>query len=188
MIGFNLLPWREAKRRERQRLFNGLLVLSALCGLLVVLMVSAVNAAHLSMQRSRTDLLRAENAVLDDRLREIRSLRSDIDALRARQHAVERLQTDRTRPARLLDELVTRVPAGVMLKTMKQTDHLVLTGIAQSNARVSELLRHLGQPSATLGQAELVEIKAATIGQGKETRKFYEFNVMVGLPVAGPQP
>lgn len=182
MMSFNLLPWREAQRRERKRLFNGLLILSVLCGLIVVLMVSAVNAAHLSIQRDRNAMLLSENTVLDHRLREVTNLRQDIDALKARQNSVENLQSDRTRPVYLLDELVTRVPSGVMLKSIKQTDHLVLTGLAQSNARVSELLRHLAHSSSRLGQAELVEIKAASLGQGKEVRKVFEFNVSIATP------
>jgi len=179
MTAFNLLPWREVRRREQKRLFNGLLILSALCGLIVVLIVSAVNAAQLSTQQSRNTLLQSENRALDNRLREIKGLRQDIAALKARQHAVESLQSDRTRPVHLLDELATRVPSGVALKSMKQTDHLILTGLAQSNARVSELLRNLSQSSAWLGKAELVEIKATSLGQGKEARKVYEFNVNI---------
>jgi len=179
MIEFNLLPWREAQRREQKRLFNGLLVLSALCGLMVVLIVSGINAAQVSTQQSRNTLLQSENKILDNRLLEIKGLRQDIDALKARQHAVESLQSDRTRPVHLLDELATRVPSGVALKSMKQTDHLILTGLAQSNARVSELLRNLSQSSVWLGKAELLEIKAASLGQGKEARKVYEFNVNI---------
>ena len=179
MTAVNLLPWREAQRREQKRLFNGLLILSALCGLMVVLIVSAVNAAQLSAQQSRNTLLQSENRALDNRLREIKGLRQDIDALKARQHAVESLQSDRTRPVHLLDELSTRVPSGIVLKSMKQTDHLVLTGLAQSNARVSELLRNLSQSSPWLGKAELVEIKATSLGQGKEARKVYEFNLNI---------
>lgn len=188
MITFNLLPWREAKRRERKRLFNGLLVLAGLCGLIVVLMVGAINAAHLSTQHSRNTMLQSENMILDSRLQEIKNLRQDIDALKARQNAVENLQSDRSLPVRLLDELVNRVPSGVLLKSIKQTDHLVLTGLAQSNARVSELLRNLAESSSTLGQAELVEIKAASLGQGKEARKVYEFNVSITAPAMVKQP
>lgn len=187
MIAFNLLPWREAQRREQKRLFNGLLVLSALCGLMVVLIVSGVNAAQLSTQQSRNTLLQSENKILDNRLREIKGLRQDIDALKARQNAVESLQSDRARPVHLLDELATRVPAGVALKSIKQTDHLVLTGLAQSNSRVSELLRNLSQSSPWLGKAELVEIKAASLGQGKEARKVFEFNMTIAAsPGASP--
>lgn len=188
MMTFNLLPWREAQRRERKRLFNGMLVLSGLCGLIVVLMVGAVNAAHLSTQQSRNAMLQSENTILDSRLREIKNLRQDIDALKARQNAVENLQSDRSLPVRLLDELTNRVPSGVVLKSIKQTDHLVLTGLAQSNARVSELLRNLAESSSTLGQAELIEIKAASLGQGKETRKVYEFNVSITPPTVVKQP
>ena len=179
MIEFNLLPWREAQRREQKRLFNGLLVLSALCGLIVVLIVSAVNAGQLSLQTSRNASLQSENKILDNRLREIKGLREDINALKARQHAVESLQAYRARPVHLLDELATRVPSGVALKSIKQNDHLVLIGLAQSNARVSEFLRNLSQPSPWFGKAELVEIKAASLGQGKEARKVYEFNVSI---------
>ena len=188
MIAFNLLPWREAQRREQKRLFNGLLVLSALCGLIVVLLVSAVNAAQLSTQNSRNALLQSENRALDNQIREIKGLRQDIDALKARQHAVESLQSNRARPVHVLDELATRVPSGVALKSIKQTDHLVITGLAQSNARVSELLRNLSQPSPWLGKAELVEIKAATLGQGKEARKVYEFNVTIAASQGASQP
>ena len=188
MIAFNLLPWRDAQRREQKRLFHGLLVLSGLCGLMVVLVVSAVNAAQLSTQQNRNVLLQSENRLLDNRLREIKGLRQDIDVLKARQHAVESLQSDRNRPVHLLDELATRVPPGVALKSLKQTDHLVLIGLAQSNARVSELLRHLSQSSPWLGKAELVEIKATSLGQGKEARKVYEFNVMIAASPGASQP
>lgn len=188
MITFNLLPWREARRRERKRLFNGMLVLSGLCGLIVVLMVGAVNAAHISTQQSRNTMLLSENTVLDSRLQEIKNLRQDIDALKARQKAVENLQSDRSLPVRLLDEFANRVPSGVVLKSIKQTDHLVLNGLAQSNARVSELLRNLAESSSTLGQAELVEIKAASLGQGKEARKVYEFNITITSSTMVRQP
>ena len=188
MIEFNLLPWREAQRREQKRLFNGLLMLSALCGLMVVLIVSAVNAAQLSTQQSRNELLLSENKVLDSRLLEIKGLRQDIDALKARQYAVESLQSNRARPVHLLDELTTRVSSGVALKSIKQTDHLVLTGLAQSNSRVSELLRNLSQSTPWLGKAELVEIKAASLGQGKEARKVYEFNVTIAAAKGASPP
>lgn len=188
MIAFNLLPWREAQRRERKRLFNGMLVLSGLCGLIVVLMVGAFNAAHLSKQQSRNAMLQSENTILDSRLQEIKNLRQDIDALKARQNAVENLQSNRSLPVQLLDELTNRVPSGVVLKSIKQTDHLALTGLAQSNARVSELLRNLAESSSALGQAELVEIKAASLGQGKEARKVYEFNVSITSPTLVNQP
>jgi type IV pilus assembly protein PilN len=126
--------------------------------------------------------------MLDRRLQEIKNLRQDIDALKARQSAVENLQSDRSLPVRLFDELTNRVPSGVVLKSIKQTDHLVLTGMAQSNGRVSELLRNLAESSSTLGQAELVEIKAASLGQGKELKKVYEFNVTIASPVMVKQP
>ena len=97
--------------------------------------------------------------------------------MNARRAAVERLQSGRTYPVRLLDELATRVPQGVALKSVKQTDKLTLSGIAQSNARVSELLRALNTEATWLGQPELGEIKSATLGQGRDAKKIVEFSI-----------
>jgi type IV pilus assembly protein PilN len=97
--------------------------------------------------------------------------------LNARRAAVERLQSGRTYPVRLLDELATRVPQGIALKSVKQTDKLTLIGVAQSNARVSELLRALNTDITWLGQPELGEIKSANLGQGRDAKKIVEFSI-----------
>jgi type IV pilus assembly protein PilN len=181
MIRFNLLPWRDAQRRERKRAFNGNLLLAALLGFIVVLVVSGLNAASLADQSERHALLDAEIAVLDKSIREIASLRQDIDTLKARQSAVETLQANRNQPVYLMDELASLVPSGVILKSIKQADTIIISGYAQSNARVSELLRNLGTQAHWLTQPELVEIKSASYGQGKDARKIFEFNLSVSL-------
>lgn len=189
-ILFNLLPWREARRRECKRIFVRMLVLSALLGVVIVLGIGIVNARQLSDQRDRNNLLRSENAVLDARIREISNLRRDIEALKARQAAVETLQHNRNQPVYLMDELASLVPAGIALKSLRQTDIILLNGYAQSNARVSELLRNFDGKSHWLAQPELVEIKSASVGQGREARKLFEFTMSVRYQsgmTAGPQ-
>jgi type IV pilus assembly protein PilN len=180
MMTLNLLPWREARRRERKRQFNRLLGLAAVLGLVIVLAVFIVNRERVALQEERNQILAAENAALDAGIREIRSLKQQIDVLEARRRSVEQLQASRTLPVHLMDELVSRVPQGVMLKSVKQLDRLSLTGYAQSNGRVSELLRSLETGVQWLGQAELVEIKSASLGQGKDARRVFEFSISAG--------
>lgn len=180
MIHFNLLPWREARRRERQRTFVASMLLAALLGLAVVVLVSCWNAGKLAAQTERHTLLAAENALLDVRIREIAGLRQEIEALKARQKAVENLQANRNQPVYLMDEMTALVPAGVVLKSMHQADNITVTGYAQSNERVSEFLRNLGSQGRWLTKPELVEIKSATLGQGKDQRKVFEFTLTIG--------
>jgi len=177
MIRLNLLPWREDRRRERKQQFQRQLGLMGALGLSVVLAVFVINASCIGLQEERNQLLSAEIAKLDVRLREIQQLQQQIAALNARRAAVERLQSGRTYPVRLLDELATRVPQGVALKSVKQADKLTLSGIAQSNARVSELLRALNTDVTWLGQPELGEIKSANLGQGRDAKKIVEFSI-----------
>lgn len=181
MIHVNLLPWRELRRRERKRAFVGFLMLAALLGGCLVVIVTGLNARQLAAQLDRNNLLKAENLLLDLRIKEIASLREDIEALKARQTAVETLQANRNQPVYLLDELASLVPAGVALKSIRQTDSITLTGYAQSNARVSEFLRKLGTQAHWLVNPELIEIKSASLGQGKDSQKIFEFTLNIRL-------
>lgn len=179
MILFNLLPWREERRRKQQRAFVASMLLSALLGLAMVVLVSLWNAGKLAAQSERLALLAAENALLDVRIREIAGLREQIDALKARQKAVETLQANRNQPVYLMDEMTVLVPAGVVLKSLRQADNITVSGYAQSNERVSEFLRNLGKQGRWLTQPELVEIKSASFGQGKDQRKVFEFTISI---------
>lgn len=176
IAGFNLLPWREERRRERRRQFISLLGLTAVLALVIVLAGFVYNQRQLNQQRDRQDLLMSEIAQLDARVREIRTLREQIATLMARRDTVASLQQARIAPVRFLDELVTRVPQGVMLKSMQQAERVALSGYAQSGARVSELLRALAGLAAT-NHPELVEIKSATLGQGRDAKQVFEFSI-----------
>jgi type IV pilus assembly protein PilN len=182
MAKINLLPHREARRKQRKQQFFVMLALSAVLGGGVVLAVGGYIANNISNQNQRNNFIKAENAKLDAQLKEIATLKEEIEALKARQQAVEDLQSDRNQPVYLLDELVKQVPEGIFLKAFKQNgQRVVLNGYAQSNERVSELLRNLGNNSPWLERPDLIEIRSTSVGQGKDVKKFFDFTINVGI-------
>lgn len=182
MIKINLLPHREAKRKERRNAFFAMLALSGVLGGIVVLGVGGYFANSIASQNQLNAFITAENTKLDEQIKEIATLKQEIDALKARQQAVEDLQSDRNQPVYLLDELVKQVPEGIYLKSLKQNGQRVaLAGYAQSNERVSELLRNLSNNSPWLERPDLVEIRSAGVGQGKDAKKVFDFTVNVGI-------
>jgi type IV pilus assembly protein PilN len=182
VILINLLPHREEKRRQRKRAFFAGLGLAALIGVAAAGVWYTVLQTMTSAQASRNDLLRTEIARLDAQVKDIANLRAEIEALKARQKSVEDLQTDRNTPVHLLDDLAKQTPEGIYLATIKQTGQVVaITGVAQTNERVSEFLRNVSA-STWLERPELVEIKSANITTtGKEQRRLYEFSMRVSL-------
>ena len=192
MILINLLPHREAARKRRRDLFLFQLLLALLVGLLLVGAVALSYQARIDSQRDRNDLFRAEIALLDAQIKEVASLKTQVEALKARQQAVERLQADRNLPVHLLEEMVKQVPDGVYLSSLKQEgSSIVIAGMAQSQERVSELLRNLGNRSAWLRQPQLVEIVAGEVNVPQRgTRRVSNFSIRVALvrSEAGPPP
>lgn len=183
MILINLLPHREERRRQRKRAFFVGIAAAALGGLIVVGLWYSVLQQMTSAQMSRNDFLKAEIARLDAQIRDIANLRAEIDALKARQAAVENLQTDRNLPVYLMDELVRQTPEGVYLTAIRQSNQVIaINGVAQTNERVSEFLRNTLYNSPWLERPELVEIKAITVtGPNKEQRRLFEFSMRVTL-------
>ena len=182
MIRINLLPHREAKRKQKQAAFIAMLVLAGLLGVAVVLLVGGWNASRIAIQEQRNSVLSTENAELDKKIKDIATLKEEINALKSRQQAVEDLQGDRNQPVYLFDELVRQTPEGVYLKGFEQDgQRVVLNGYAQSQERVAELLRNLAGHSPWLERPELTEVKAATLTQNKIVRKAVEFTLAVSI-------
>jgi type IV pilus assembly protein PilN len=89
----------------------------------------------------------------------------------------------------LLDEMVKHLPDGVYLSSLKQENKtILLTGSAQSQERVSELLRNLGTHSPWLTKPELIEIVAASAGAGAANRRVSNFSIRVTLTRGAPTP
>ena len=182
MIRINLLPHREERRKQRQKDFVALMLLSGIFGALIVIAVGAYFSSQLSEQQARNSFIKAENTRLDGEIKEVANLKQEIEALKARQQAVEDLQSDRNQPVYLMDELAQQVPEGVYLKSFKQDgQRVLLNGYAQSNERVSELLRNLGNHSPWLERPDLIEIRSTGIGSGKDAKKVFEFTINSGI-------
>ena len=189
MILVNLLPHREAARKRKRELFFTMLGISALVGGLICGAVFSWYQARISSQKDKNMVLKTEITRLEGQIKEIAGLQQEITALRARQNAVEDLQGNRNLPVYLLDELVKQLPDGVYITSMKQDNQTVqLTGVAQSNERVSELLRNLGNNSPWLTRPELVEITASSVAlSARDQRRVSNFSMRVMLKRASDQ-
>jgi type IV pilus assembly protein PilN len=173
----NLLPHRLERRKRARTHFVVLGAMTAALGLVIVATGWFVLSQKISGQDDRNRFLKAEIAKLDKEIDEIKEVKDKIAALLARKQVIETLQTDRVQTVHLLDELVRQMPEGVFLKSVKQTGpNIVLVGYAQSNARVSTLMRNI-ESSPWLSNPNLVEIKATTLGK----MRISEFNLRLAL-------
>ncbi len=183
MILINLLPHREAARKRRREAFQVTMFASFLLGLLIAGAIYWWFQNQIAEQQSKNAFLQSEIKLLDGQIKEIASLEQEIAALRARQKAVEDLQSDRNLPVHLLNELVQQLPDGVYVTSLKQTDQsVVMQGMAQSNERVSEMLRNLSNNTPWLSKPELVEIVASNLAlSARDQRRVQTFNLRFQL-------
>ena len=183
MILINLLPHREAARKRRRDVFNISLGTSALVGGLIAGGIFLWYQAQISSQQGKNQMLTSEIKKLGVQIKDIAALEAEIAGLRARQQAVEDLQADRNIPVHLLTELVKQLPDGVYISSMKQDNQLVtLGGVAQSNERVSELLRNLANNTPWFAKPELIEIVAGSVALSpREQKRVANFTIRVRL-------
>ena len=177
MIRINLLPHRAEKRKRRRTQFYVLSALMVVLGGLIGFLVHSIYTGYIEHQDARNAFLKSEIAKLDQQTAEIRRLREQIEALLARKQVIEDLQSTRAESVHLLNELARGTPDGVYLKSVKQAGgRITLVGYAQSNARVSHLMRSL-EESPFLERPSLVEAKAATV----DDRRISEFTLSIGI-------
>jgi type IV pilus assembly protein PilN len=173
----NLLPHREERRKRARTHFAVLGGMTAVLGLAIVGAVWVFYSQRISAQDDRNKFLKSEIAKLDKEIDEIKEVKDKIAALLARKQVIETLQADRVQTVYLLDELVRQMPEGVFLKSVKQRGPgIELVGYAQSNARVSTLMRNI-ESSPWLASPNLIEIKAATLGK----MRISEFNLKLAM-------
>lgn len=177
MTRINLLPHREERRKRARQHFFVLAGATAILGVLIVVAVHGFYAAKIETQEERNRFLKNEIVKLDKDIAEIKKLRDEIAALLARKQIIETLQADRAQTVHLLDELVKQTPEGVYLKSVVQKGLKVsLAGYAQSNARVSTLMRNV-ETSPFLEKPELIEVRAANV----DKKRVSQFTMNISL-------
>lgn len=180
MIRVNLLPHREEKRKRRQQQFAVVGALSAVIGILVAGAVWLFLDQQEQQQRANVAYMKGEIDKLDKQIEEIRKIREETASLLAKKQVVEGLQSNRSEPVQLLDQLLRQLPEGIYLKQIRQTGVKVnVVGYAQSNARVSTLMRNLGA-SPYLENPELVEIKAVLL-DNNPNKRVNEFSMNISV-------
>jgi type IV pilus assembly protein PilN len=176
-VRINLLPHREERRKRGRQHFAVLGGLTAALGLAIVGAGYLYIAGLISTQDERNAFLKSEISKLDKEIAEIKKLKDEIGALLARKQIIETLQADRAQTVHLLDQMVRQMPEGVYLRTLTQRGLGVnVQGYAQSNARVSTLMRNI-ESSPWLADPKLVEIKASTVNK----KRVSEFNLNLQL-------
>jgi type IV pilus assembly protein PilN len=183
MIRINLLPHREEKRKAKRQQFYALIgLVSVLAGVIVFVGYSVISG-YVSTQEEKNAFLKKEIAILDKQIDQIKGLKEQTQALLARKQIIESLQRDRAEAVLLLNELTKQTPEGVYLRSVKQDGQkIALGGYAQSNTRVSALMRNI-EASPWLGKPQLVEIKSATLAN----RRVYEFSLNASIKRAPAQ-
>ncbi len=173
----NLLPHREESRKRGRKYFMTISGITAGIGVALAFLIYQFYENQIGIQVDRNAFLGSEIKKLDKDIADINQLKEQIQALLARKQIIETLQADRAQTVHLLDQLVRQMPEGVYLRSMKQAGMRIhVLGYAQSNARVSTLMRNV-EASPWLEQPMLVEVKAASV----DKKRVSEFNMFLNL-------
>ncbi|HEY1128530.1 MAG TPA: PilN domain-containing protein [Roseateles sp.] len=183
MILINLLPYREERRKRRKAAFFAGLGAAALVGAAVVVAIYLLLQFLTTEQQARNQYIQNEISRLEAQIKDIAELKTEIESLKSRQRAVEDLQTDRNTPVHLLNDLARLAPEGVYLTAIRQDSKVVtVSGIAQTNERVSEFLRNVSRSSEWLDKPDLVEVKLANVSANtRDARRLLDFSMKVSI-------
>src|SRR5688500_7302433 len=173
----NLLPHREERRKRARQHFMTVSFGTAVVGLALAFLMYQFYDRQIEVQNDRNAFLTGEIKKLDKDIADINELRNQIQALLARKQIIETLQAERAQTVHLLEQMVRQMPEGVYLQSMSQTSQKVhIVGYAQSNARVSTLMRNI-EASPWLEHPVLVEVKATNV----DKKRVSEFNLYLNL-------
>jgi type IV pilus assembly protein PilN len=181
MIKINLLPHREEKRKELKNKFYTLMAFAALIAAVILILGGLYFSAQVSAQNERNAFITKANLELDDKIKEVATLKQEIDALKARQEAVEDLQSDRNQPVFMMNELVKLSPEGLYLTLIKQDGQRIsIKGYAQSHAVVGIFMNELNA-SQWMSKPEIIQNKATVLGKDRDAKRVIEFDMNVGI-------
>jgi len=169
MPRINLLPWREAQRKQRQRDFGVALGGAVVAAVAVIMLTVVAYNQMISAQKARNERLTAEIVELEKSIAEIDGLERQKERLLARMEIIEQLQKSRPEIVHLFDEMVRQLPEGVYLTGMKQTGSRVeIRGVAQSSTRVSALMRQI-DASDWMADPEVERVETKQSGSSRQS-------------------
>jgi type IV pilus assembly protein PilN len=180
MMLVNLIPYRERNRqRQRQRFLADLWASFLLCALLCVLFFAWYRHFD-DRQQARNGQLQEAITHLDRAIQDKTHLQQEIAVWQARLAMMERLQADRNLPVHLIQELALQMPEGIVLSGLKQDrQDVLLTGTAQSQEQVTELLNNLAS-SEWMSRPALVEIATAVVNPDQPQGARFAVRVLLG--------
>lgn len=144
MPRINLVPWREAERKQRRQEFGVAAVGALILAGAIAFAVNLQMESAISHQNERNQFLKDEISQLDKQIAEILDLEQQKQRLLARMQVIEQLERSRAEIVHLFDQLVRTLPDGIYLSSVKQTDRKIqLKGVAQSSTRVSNYMRNI---------------------------------------------
>jgi len=183
VILINLLPYREERRKRRKAAFFAGLGLAGLIGAGIVVAAYLMLEFLTAEQQSHNQYIKNEITRLEAQIKDIADLKAEIESLKARQRAVEDLQTDRNTPVQLLNDVARLAPEGIYLTAIRQDAKVVtISGIAQTNERVSEFLRNVSRSSEWLEKPDLIEVKLAAVTTNtRDQRRLLDFSMKVSI-------
>jgi len=184
VILINLLPYREERRKRRKAAFFAGMGLAGLVGAGIVVAVFLLLQVLTQEQQSRNQYIQGQITQLETQIKDIANLKAEIESLKSRQRAVEDLQTDRNTPVQLLNDVARLAPEGIYLTAIRQADKVVtISGIAQTNERVSEFLRNVSRGSEWLEKPDLIEVKLANVSaaNSRDPRRLLDFSMKVSI-------
>ena len=172
MARINLLPWREERREVRRKRFL-LVLVAAMAGTMgAVLVANQAISRAIDRQIARNDYIGRQIAVVDERITQINDLKERRQQLVERMRIIQDLQDNRQISGRIFDQLARALPDGVYFTEVRMAAKtLSITGAAQSNSRVSDLMRNL-ESSDWFDAPSLTEVKAAAAGQVAQANIF----------------
>ncbi|WPO99607.1 PilN domain-containing protein [Pseudomonas sp. HR96] len=184
MARINLLPWREQLREKRRKRFLTSLAAVAIGAIGIIILADRYYTSEIDAQAARNQFIQAEIAGLDNRIKQISDLKARRKQLVERMKIIQDLQGNRPISGRIFDQLARTLPDGVYFTDVKMVDKVIsIAGNAESNNRVSELLRNL-ESSPWLEQAVLTEVKTKPSGDVDQANAF-QLTVRQTVPAEG---
>ena len=155
ITGFNLLPWRENRRKRDRRIAVSFAVLFLVITAFLFAGWTKILSDDINYQKSRNYLLTQEIKKVEAKLKKVNEIEKRRESLLARMNVIQQLQLERILLIKSMNELAKITPDGIFFSSLKRTgDGMSFVGVAESSSRISTLMESLAA-NPSFGQPEL---------------------------------